>query len=85
MVAGISDKPFELDSYRQLIGKEAELIGSNDHLLQELPLLIELARRGKLDLEHVVTRTVPLDAAVINDELDRLADFGANVRTVIEP
>lgn len=85
VVAGISDKPLQIDTYRELLGKEAEIIGTNDHLLQELPLLIELARRGKLDLSEVVTRTVPLDADVINQVLDDLERFGSGVRTVIVP
>ena len=85
VVAGIGDQPLEIDTYRELLGKEAEVIGTNDHLLQELPLLIELARRGTLDLSQVVTRTVPLDAAAINQTLDGLERFGGDVRTVIVP
>jgi propanol-preferring alcohol dehydrogenase len=84
-IVGISDQPLALDAYRELIGKEAEVIGSNDHLLQELPLLLEMARRGKLDLSHVVTRTVPLDAEVINQVLDDLERFSGDIRTVIVP
>ena len=72
VIAGISDQPLEIDTYRELLGKEAEVIGTNDHLLQELPLLIELARRGKLDLSQAVTRTVPLEAQAINQVLDDL-------------
>lgn len=85
VVVGISDKPFEIDSYRELLGKEAEVIGSNDHLLQELPLLIELARRGKLNLAQVVTRTIALDANTINAVLDNLEHFGGDIRTVVVP
>jgi len=43
---------------RALIGREAEIIGTNDHLSQELPTLIELARQGTLDPSMVVVRTV---------------------------
>lgn len=85
VVAGISDQPLEIDTYRELLGKEAEVIGTNDHLLQELPLLIELARRGKLKLAEVVTRTVPLEANAINQALDNLEHFGGDIRTVIVP
>ena len=85
VLAGIAETPFAVDSYRELIGREAEIIGCSDHLLQELPLLIELARRGALDLSRVVTRTVPLDAGAINDTLDELEVFGSGVRTVIVP
>ncbi len=85
VVAGIADQPLEVDTYRELLGKEAEIIGTNDHLLHELPLLLELARRGKLDLSQVVARTVPLEAGPINAVLDDLERFAADTRTVIVP
>jgi len=84
-LAGITRTPFEVDSYFEVIGKEAEIIGCSDHLLQEFPLLIEFARRKVLDLSHVVTRTVTLEAAPINAALDALQRFGGEVRTVIVP
>src|SRR5689334_14536307 len=85
VVAGISDNPLEVDTYRALIGREGGVIGASEHLLQELPLLIELARRGKLNLSETVTRTVPLDAEAINQVLDHLEQFHSDVRTVIVP
>ncbi len=85
VVVGLCDQPLQIDTYRELLGPEAELIGSNDHLLHELPLLIELARSGALDLGPVVSRTVPLQAGVINAALDELERGSAAVRTVIVP
>jgi propanol-preferring alcohol dehydrogenase len=85
VMVGITRRPLEIDTYTELIGPETELIGSNDHLLQELPLLIELARRGSLDLSKVVSRTLPLAADAINQTLDDLERFGDEVRTVITP
>jgi 2-desacetyl-2-hydroxyethyl bacteriochlorophyllide A dehydrogenase len=85
VIAGISDLPMEINTYGELLGKEAEIIGSNDHLLQELPLLIELAQRGVLDTSHVVTRSIPLEAEAINETLDALEKFEGGVRTVIVP
>jgi threonine dehydrogenase-like Zn-dependent dehydrogenase len=85
VMVGISDRMIEIDTYHELIGPETEIIGSNDHLLQELPLLMEYARRGVLDLSRVVSRTIPLDAATINRTLDELEQFGSEVRTVIVP
>jgi 2-desacetyl-2-hydroxyethyl bacteriochlorophyllide A dehydrogenase len=85
VMAGITDRSIEVDTYHEVIGPEAELIGSNDHLLQELPLLVEMARRGTLDLAKVVTRTIPLDPGLINQVLDDLERFGGGVRTVIVP
>ena len=84
-LVGITDKSFDVYPYVELLGKEAEVIGCSDHLLHELPLLIEFARRGLLDLSDVVTATVPLDAAAVNDVLDALERFGGQVRTVIAP
>jgi len=84
-LAGITDRPFEIYSYTELLGREAEVIGCSDHLLQEIPLVLEYARRRLLDLSEVVTRTVPLDADEVNDTLDALERFGGEVRTVIVP
>lgn len=85
VIAGLANKPLEIDTYRELLANEVEIIGSNDHLLQELPLLVEMARRKVLDTSRVVTRTVPLDADAINRALDGLDQFGSDVRTVIVP
>ena len=68
-----------------MIGPEAELIGSNDHHLDEISELIDLAVAGRLVLGDVVTETVPLDAAAVNASMDRLERFGSGVRTVIAP
>jgi propanol-preferring alcohol dehydrogenase len=75
----------QINTYQELLGGEAEIIGSNDHLLQELPLLVDLALRGVLDTTRVVTSKIPLDAGAINQALDALEKFEAGVRTVIVP
>lgn len=86
VIVGLSDQHLQIDTYRELLGPEAELIGSNDHLLSELPLLIELARRGDLDLSNTVSRMIPLDAGAVNQALDELEIFGSKgIRTVIIP
>lgn len=85
VMVGIADESFAIDSYSELLGKEAEVIGSADHLLSELPVLVEFVRQGRLDLSQVVTRTVPLEASAINQAMDALAQFGGEVRTVITP
>jgi D-arabinose 1-dehydrogenase-like Zn-dependent alcohol dehydrogenase len=82
-IAGITRQPFEIYSYGELLGKEAEVLGVDDHLLAELPLLIDYVRRGILDLSRVVTATVPLDAPAINCVLDGLERYSSDVRTVI--
>lgn len=85
VAVGLTGQTFEVAPYRDLILREAEVIGSSDHLAHELPTLIELARQGTLDLSDVVTDTLPLDADAINEAMDRLERFGDDVRTVITP
>lgn len=85
VIVGLSGEPLEIHTYTELIGREMELIGSNDHHLQELPLLVEMARKKVLDTSQVVTKTIPLDADKINAALDALERFGNDVRTVIVP
>jgi propanol-preferring alcohol dehydrogenase len=85
VIVGLSNKPLEIDTYNELLGNEVELIGSNDHHLQELPLLVEMARKKILDVSRIVTRTVPLNAAAVNAALDALEKFSGDVRTVIVP
>ena len=85
VVVGLSDIHLPVDTYRDLIGREAELIGSNDHLLSELYELVEMADKGILDLTDVVTHTVPLQARAINEVLDALDRHEAPVRTVVVP
>lgn len=85
VVVGLNAIPVPVDTYRDIIGREAELIGSNDHLLSELHELMTFAERGQLDLRDVVTNTVPLEAAAINGVLDALDRYAAPVRTVVVP
>jgi propanol-preferring alcohol dehydrogenase len=85
VVVGLSDIDLPVDTYRDLIGREAELIGSNDHLLSELYELVGMADAGVLDLTDVVTHTVPLQARDINAVLDALDRHQAPVRTVVVP
>jgi propanol-preferring alcohol dehydrogenase len=86
VLVGLSDRTLSIHPYRDFVLREAQLIGSSDHLAQEIPLLLELARRKALDLSAVVTRTIPLDAAAINAAMDELEHFGSGVvRTVVVP
>ena len=83
VIVGLSQMPLEIHPYQTLIGYETEIIGSNDHLLQELPLLIDMARRKVLDTSHVVSQRIPLDAEKINQRLDDLEQYTNDVRAVI--
>jgi propanol-preferring alcohol dehydrogenase len=82
-LVGLSQEPFEIAPYTELLNKEAEIIGVSDHLASEIPVLIDLVQTRKLDLSHGIIRTVPLEAAAVNDALDRLENFGDDVRVVI--
>ena len=85
VIVGLSSQPIEINTYTEILGNEVELIGSNDHHLAELPLLVEMARKKILDTSKIVTKTVPLDAGEINQVLDDLENFSSEVRTVIVP
>jgi 2-desacetyl-2-hydroxyethyl bacteriochlorophyllide A dehydrogenase len=84
-LVGITQRDFKVSPYHELINREAEIIGVSDHLASDIPLLIEFARTGKLNLSNVVTNTIPLEADAINDVLDRLEHFSEDVRVVITP
>lgn len=83
VIVGLGQAPLEIHPYQTLIGFEAEVIGSNDHLLQELPMLIDMARRKVLDTSRVVSQRIPLDAEKINQRLDDLENYTDDVRAVI--
>lgn len=85
VIVGINDRPLPVDTYRGLIGREATLIGSNDHTLRELEELMRYAADGRLQLGEVVAATVPLEAAAINAVLDALEEGKAPTRTVVVP
>lgn len=85
VIVGISKIPLEVNPYTTLIGYEAEVIGSNDHLLDELHLLMDMARKNVLDTSRVVSQVISLDAERINQRLDDLEQFTSDVRMVIVP
>ena len=82
-LVGLTRQTFDIAPYSDLINKEAEIVGVSDHLASEIPVLLDLARSGKLDLSHGVIRRVPLEAVAINLALDGLENFGDDVRVVI--
>ena len=84
-LVGITEQQFSIAPYAELINKEAEIIGVSDHLAKELPDLIELVRQKKLVLSDLISRTLSLDAVLVNEALDQLEQFGDEVRVVIMP
>lgn len=85
VIVGLTNHPFKVAPYDDLLNKEAEVIGVSDHLAQELPRLIEWVQQGKLSLSEAITHTVPLDADAINNTLDHLEQSTDEVRVVIMP
>lgn len=84
-LAGLTDQRMSVAPYRDLLNKEAEIIGVSDHLVPELHELMDFVIGGQLDLSSVVSRTVPLDADAINGVLDDLEACRDDVRCVIRP
>ena len=84
-LAGLTDQRISVSPYRDILNKEAEIIGVSDHLASEIPELLGLVACGQLDLAHAVSRVVPLDAYAINGVLDDLENFRDDVRCVIKP
>jgi propanol-preferring alcohol dehydrogenase len=82
---GLTEEPFSVDSYADLVLREAEIIGVSDHVASELASILEIAVRGDLDLSDIVTNRVALEAGPVNRALQDLAAFGDEVRTVIVP
>lgn len=85
VAVGIGREPVSVEPYGDLISGERELIGSNDHTIDEIHRLFEFASAGSLDLAEIVTDRISLQAAEVNDSLDRLGAFGRGIRTVILP
>jgi len=85
IMVGLSGEPAPIQPYTELVSKEAEIIGSSDHFLSELPELFNLVQRKKLRLSTVITNSIRLEEQAVNDTLDELEHFGKGVRSVITP
>jgi D-arabinose 1-dehydrogenase-like Zn-dependent alcohol dehydrogenase len=82
-LVGLTAESMSIFPYTELINKEVEIIGVSDHLAAELPMLIELARSGKLRFPSDALRFVELDAGQINASLDAFQNSFGHIRTVI--
>ncbi len=85
VAVGLTPNTFPVGPYTDLVNGESELIGASDHLSSEIVELLGWAAAGRLVLDEIVQRTVPLDAGIVNAALDDLQGFGDVVRTVIAP
>jgi len=83
-MVGVANAPTPVDMYKDMIGKEREIIGVSDHLPEEIDELLSLVQQGRLDIAPVASKTVPLDETAINKVLDELDSYGGKaIRTVI--
>lgn len=83
IIVAINLRKLEIDAYSDVLTKERRIIGCSDHTREELVELMEIARRGEIDLSRAITRRVRLDAKAINDVLDDLDRGTSHLRTVI--
>jgi D-arabinose 1-dehydrogenase-like Zn-dependent alcohol dehydrogenase len=84
-LVGLTAESMSVRPYTEVINKEVELIGVSDHLAAELPLLMRLARDGKLCFAQGTLRSVDLDAVEINAALDAVTNSTDHIRNVIVP
>ncbi len=83
VAVGLTADTMAIGPYTDLVSGESEVIGTSDHTVGEIVELLGLAADGRLDLDRVVQRTVPLEEAAVNAALDDLVHFGDTIRTVI--
>jgi propanol-preferring alcohol dehydrogenase len=83
LLVALGPEPFTFDPYADVLTRERRIIGCSDHLLSELPELMDFARRGDIDLSSAITRRVPLEAPAINQVLDDLDRGTKQLRTVV--
>jgi propanol-preferring alcohol dehydrogenase len=83
-MVGLASTPTPVDMYRDVIGKEREIIGVSHHLSEEIDELISFVQQGRLDIAPAISKTVPLDEMAINTVFEELDSYtGTAIRTVI--
>jgi propanol-preferring alcohol dehydrogenase len=83
VVVGISSDELRISPYSTIIGKEIELLGSNDHLKSELAELIQLVGSRRIDISSSITHRVKLEE--VNKGIQILEKgIGDPVRVVVE-
>ncbi len=85
VAVGLTPDTFPIGPYTDLVDGESELIGASDHLASEIVEILDHAASGRISLDDIVERSVPLDATAVNAVLDDLEQFGNTIRTVITP
>jgi 2-desacetyl-2-hydroxyethyl bacteriochlorophyllide A dehydrogenase len=83
VVVGITSHSVSISPYSSIIGKEAEIIGVNDHLKSEMMQLIQHVESGDLNLVDSITHRFPLED--VNEAMDVLANqVGNPIRVVLQ-
>jgi propanol-preferring alcohol dehydrogenase len=83
VLVAIGLRELAFDPYADVLCPERRIVGCSDHTREELVEVLELARRGAIDLSRAISRTVPLSASDVGAVLDELETGTANLRTVI--
>lgn len=83
VIVGITPQIISVSPYSTIIGREAEIIGVNDHLRSEMGQLIQYVESGDLDLSGSITHRFPLDK--VNEAMDALENQAGNpIRVVLQ-
>jgi propanol-preferring alcohol dehydrogenase len=85
VAVGITHTEFGLDPYRDLVKREAEVLGTADHLSSEIEEILGWAADGRIDVGRLITGTIPLELDVVEEALVALERFDGGIRTVIQP
>ena len=83
LVGGIGGAPSPVD-LASVVFKELTLVGSRVYESRDMATALELLGRGALNVDGLVTRTVPLESAVV-DGYQRLRDSRDEMKVLLAP
>jgi len=83
LVGGIGGAPSPVD-LASVVFKELTLVGSRVYESRDMATALQLLGSGALDVDGLVTRTVPLEQAV-QDGYQRLRDSRDEMKVLLEP
>ena len=81
VVVGFSPKDASFSAGRSMV-KELDIVGSCSCRSADIPRIIELVRRGRINVKSLITRTFPLSE--VHQALD-VVRSGESIRTVLIP
>ena len=80
-IAGISEEAVSINTYRDVVGEEAKIVGVSDHTREEIEYALAPAAQGKLRFDEIVTQRLPLKSAAS----DSPGSPSPGVRSVVMP